>query len=65
MYWSNRQYSVSKKKNIENITILPRAMTIDAIKNTTHLVVTAPPEGNKCPILSKYEKEIKNQILEQ
>ena len=52
-----------KKKNIENITILPRVMTIDAIKNTTHLVVTAPPEGNKCPILSKYEKEIKKSNI--
>ena len=40
-------------------------MTIDPIKSATHLVVTAPPEGNKCPILFKYEKEIKNQILEQ
>ena len=28
---TNIQYL--KKKNIENITILPRAMTIDAIKN--------------------------------
>ena len=31
------------KKNIENISIVPRSMTIDAIKKATHLVVTAPP----------------------
>ena len=37
-------------------------MTIDAIKNTTHLVVTAP-QRNKCPILSKYEKEIKESNI--
>ena len=52
-----------KKKNIDNITILPRSMTIDAIKSATHLVVTAPPERNKCPILSKYEKEIKKSNI--
>ena len=38
-------------------------MTIDAIKKATHLVVTAPPERNKCPILSKYEKEIKKSNI--
>ena len=52
-------YEYLNKKNIENVSIVPRSMTIDAIKKATHLVVTAPPDKNKCPILSKYEKEIK------
>ena len=35
----------NKKNNtLENITIVSRAMTIDTINKTTHLVVTAPPK---------------------
>ena len=52
-----------KKKNIENITIVPREMTIASIKISTHLVVTAPPKNSNCPILKNYEKEIKDSNI--
>ena len=52
-----------KKKNIENISVFPRSMTTEAIKQATHLVITAPPERNKCPILSKYKTEIKKSNI--
>ena len=38
-------------------------MTIECIKKSTHLVITAPPEKNKCPILSKYKKIIKDSNI--
>ena len=52
-----------KKSDLENILILPRSMTIQCIKESTHLVITAPPEKNKCPILSKYEKVISHKKI--
>ncbi len=51
------------KKYIENISILPRSNTVDAIKKSTHLIVTAPPNNGKCPIFSKYEKVIKDSNI--
>ncbi len=58
---NNKKYL--KKTNSENILILPRRMTIDAIKQSTHLVVTAPPEKKYCPILSQYRENIKNSNI--
>tara|TARA_A100001015_G_scaffold280081_1_gene341921 strand:+ start:452 stop:1297 length:846 start_codon:yes stop_codon:yes gene_type:complete len=68
-YHGARCYGISdntkynKKSDLENILILPRSMTIECIKKSTHLVITAPPEKNKCPILSKYEKTIKDSNI--
>ena len=54
----------NKKNNtLENITIVSRAMTIDTINKTTHLVVTAPPKKNNCPILIKFGNEIRNSNI--
>ena len=39
---SNQKYL--KKKNIENVTIVPREMTISSLKISTHLVVTLLPK---------------------
>ena len=47
-----------KKKTYENTLILPRKMTVDAISKSTHLVITAAPEKNSCPIILKYKKHI-------
>ena len=51
-------YKNYKKEYIENMSILPRSMTKKSIKKSTHLLVTAPPYKNKCPILSKYKETI-------
>ena len=59
---NNKYY---KQSNLENISILPRSNTIKSINKSTHLVVTAPPYKNKCPILSNYKKVIKILILGQ
>ena len=32
------------KETLENILLLPRKMTLEVINNSTHLVITAPPE---------------------
>ena len=50
-------------KNIENISIVSRKMTINSLKKSTHLVVTAPPKNSKCPILKNYRKEIKESNI--
>ena len=52
-----------KKKRYENTLILPRRMTPDAISKSTHLVVTAAPEKNSCPIILKYKKYIENSNI--
>ena len=52
-----------KKPNLENISIIPRSMTEKAIKQSTHLVITAPPDKKSCPILSKYKEQIKNSNI--
>ena len=59
MYGITDKTKYHKKSNLENISILPRAKTIKSITKSTHLVVTAPPNKNKCPILSNYKKVIK------
>ncbi len=46
------------KETLENILLLPRKMTLEVINNSTHLVITAPPEKKLCPILSKYKENI-------
>ena len=45
-----------KQSNLENISILPRSKTIKSITKSTHLVVTAPPNKNKCPVLISFVK---------
>ena len=52
-----------EKPNLDNILILPRKMTVDAIKQATHLVITAPPDKNSCPILGQYRKLIKDSNI--
>ena len=54
-----------KKERYENTLILPRKMTADAINKSTHLVITAAPEKNSCPIILKYKKYIENLILDR
>ena len=52
-----------KQSNLENISIFPRSNTIKSINKSTHLVVTAPPYKNRCPILSNYKKVIKDSNI--
>ena len=52
-----------KQSSLENISIFPRSNTIKSINKSTHLVVTAPPYKNRCPILSNYKKVIKDSNI--
>ena len=47
-----------KKEKFENIKLFPRKMTLKVINKCTHLVITAPPKKNFCPILLKYREHI-------
>ncbi len=55
---NNQEYL--KNSKLENISVLPRNMASDAIERSTHLVITAPPDKNNCPVLLKHKKNIIN-----
>ena len=59
---TNKKKSI-EKLSYENISLLPRSMSLDTINRSTHLLVSAPPNESGCPIFTKFNKYIKNSNI--
>ncbi len=51
------------KNEITNITIVDRDKTKEVISYSTHLLITAPPDDEGCPIFNKFSDQILNSNI--